>query len=143
MCKNEETARITERASTNNAVLVFQTKNNSASSKHIAEKENMLFYLFIFFPVVHLHTSVDIANWQDQKCGNRGRQKNVDFLRVRLRLYSALRFPTDITISVFFLGQKFVFFSTTIFSFPRCCCHCGCLLRTFDLCSFRLSLQYQ
>lgn len=141
MCKNEETARITERASTNNAVLVFQTKNNSASSKHIAERENMLFYLFSFLLYICILLLI-LPIGKTENDGNRGRQKNVDFLRVRLRLYSALRFPTDITISVFFLGQKFVFFSTTIFSFPRCC-HCGCLLRTFDLCSFRLSLQYQ
>lgn len=142
MCKNEETARITERASTNNAVLVFQTKNNSASSEHIAEKENMLFYLFSFLLYICILLLI-LPIGKTENDGNRGRQKNVDFLRVRLRLYSVLRFPTDITISVFFLGQKFVFFSTTIFSFPRCCCHCGCLLRTFDLCSFRLSLQYQ
>lgn len=137
MCKNEETARMTERASTNNAVLVFQTKNNSASSEHIAEKENMLFYLFSFLLYICILLLI-LPIGKTKSVETEGGKKTSIFC-VFVYGYTP---RSDITISVFFLGQKFVFFSTTIFSFPRCC-HCGCLLRTFDLCSFRLSLQYQ
>lgn len=73
----------------------------------------MLFYLFSFLLYICILLLI-LPIGKTENDGNRGRQKNVDFLRVRLRLYSALRyyyFSIFLGPKVCFLFNHYIFVS--------------------------------